>query len=147
MPPVRPGQNGIMTYRILEDGPRVVAVVHGATLPELFEHAVIAVFDIAYDVGRVRVERDVPVMAVGDTPEALLSDWLIQTIAAAATTHRLVVTTAAVDRLEMGGAQGAVGGYRCSEATLRRFVPGTAGLSGDIVDVPGGFWVRLVIDP
>jgi len=32
-----------MTYRVVDDGDHVVVVVQGATLPELFEHAALAI--------------------------------------------------------------------------------------------------------
>ncbi len=114
------------------------------TLPDLFERAALVVYDLAFDIERVRVERDVPVMAVGDTPDQLLGDWLEQVVKHARR-HNLVVCTVAVDRLEVGGVQGAIGGFAYDGAPPRRFVPSGAELAGSVVEVPEGHWVRLTV--
>ena len=131
-----------MSYRIIGEVGGIQVLVQGTTLFELFEHAALAVFDLSVGVDRVRVERDVPVMAVGDTPDSLLADWLRAVIGAAAE-YGLVVATVAVDRLEVGGVQGAIGGY-AHGGEAHRFVPGSAVVDGSIVEVPDGFWVRIV---
>ena len=135
-----------MTRRVLSDGSAPEFIVQGSTLEDLFEHVVLAVFGTAFTIDRVRVTRDVPVMAVGDTPEALLSDWLAMTIAAA-DEHGLAVTTVAVDRLEVGGVQGAIGGFPRSECALVGAWPVSVHTPDGIVTVPDGFWVRVQMTP
>jgi len=100
---------------------------------------------MTFEIERVRVERDVPVMAVGDNLDALMDDCLSQVLDATAK-HHLVVTTATVDRLETGGVQGAIGGYRRTGTAAARFLPRRAGIQNAIVDVPAGHWVRILIE-
>jgi SHS2 domain-containing protein len=135
-----------MTYRVISDGEPLEVVVMGATLPELFEHAAMAVYDATYELGRVRVERDVPLMAVGDSLEVLLQDWLGELVTMA-DHHDLAVTVATVDRLEPGGVQGSFGGYRSGDAPVKGSRPARVEAVGDIIEVPDGFWVRLAIFP
>lgn len=131
-------------FEVAGENPLSVVVV-ASTLAELFEYAGLAISHATYAIDRVRVHRDVPVMAVGDTPEALLEDWIIE-ILSAVERHGLVTTTVAVDRLETGGVQGAIGGARADEFAVIR--PAVTGIvrRPDIVRVPDGLWTRLELE-
>jgi len=112
-------------------------VAYGATLPDLFEHAAYGIFDhLFYIEGRVP-ERDVPVMAIGDSPEELLADWLEQVLLAAEL-HDVLPTYFVVDRLETGGVQGALGGIRGAWQGVGISVDETG-----VIRIPDGWWVRI----
>jgi SHS2 domain-containing protein len=49
---------------------------YGSTLPEVFEHAAMALFGVMYDLVEVRIEDEVKVEAKGIDKEKLLYDWL-----------------------------------------------------------------------
>lgn len=49
---------------------------YGSTLPEVFEHAAMAMFGVMYDLEEVRIEDQVKVEAKGSDKEKLLYDWL-----------------------------------------------------------------------
>lgn len=112
-------------------------VAFGATLPDLFENAAYGTFDYLFQIEGRPPERDVPVMAIGDTPGELLVDWLAQ-ILILTRHHNLLPTYFAVDRLETGGVQGALGGIRGGWLPARCSVA-----ESGIVEVPGGWWTRL----
>lgn len=49
---------------------------YGKDLPEVLEHAAMAMFEIMFDLEGVEKEEEVIVEAVGSTEELLLFDWL-----------------------------------------------------------------------
>ena len=112
-------------------------IAYGVTLAELFENAAYGVVAHA-GVGEAASPRyDVSVMAIGDTPEELLEDWLRQL------RHRgseagLSLTSFVIDRLEEGGVQGAASGNRAAG------LPGWADWTVEVVvALPESFWARL----
>lgn len=112
-------------------------VAYGATLPDLFEHAAYGIFDHLFQLEDRVPQRDVPVMAIGDSVDDLLSDWLTQVLAAAEE-HDLMPTCFVVDRLEMGGVQGALGGERNGWQPMGFSIDETG-----VVCVPHGWRVRI----
>lgn len=123
----------------IDPGPPAVLTAYGATLGELFENAAFALFDWRGDTDPPRIDRDVPLVAVGDTVEELLGDWL-QVAVARARELQLVLVTFTVDRLEMGGVQGVAAGYWA--------VPGGVSAPQErpvVTEIPDGFWARFVI--
>lgn len=112
-------------------------IAYGATLPDLFEHAAYGIFDHLFHIeGRV-AERNVPVMAIGDSPEELLSDWLDQLLVAAEH-HGVLPTYFVVDRLETGGVQGGFGGVRGAWRRVTFSLDETG-----VVGIPDGWWARV----
>jgi SHS2 domain-containing protein len=112
-------------------------VAYGATLPDLFEHAAYGMFDYLFQLEGRTPERDVPVIAIGDSPEELLIDWLTQVLVAAQE-HQLLPTYFVVDRLETGGVQGALAGVRGGWREVEFSLDETG-----VVSVPDGWWVRI----
>src|SRR6266850_4167068 len=63
-------------YEFFEHTADAGAVVRGATLPRLFEHAACALFDLACDRRTVRPRRAVRIAVEGSSLEDLLVRWL-----------------------------------------------------------------------
>jgi SHS2 domain-containing protein len=129
-------------YRQLSvDPPRVL--VFGATNEELFENAAFAMFDQAYEIGVLAPTYSRPVVAPGDTVEALLANWLDELLFISEQ-ERLVWSSFVVDRLEEGGVQGSASGMPIDEAGLRpRMITGLAEPAPAPVPVPDGWWIEL----
>jgi SHS2 domain-containing protein len=100
------------------EGPAVVVTVFGATLPELFESAAHAVFDLSYDLRGVAPTYSRPVVAPGDDGRGLLVNWLNELLAESDRSG-LAFALFMVDRLEEGGVQGSASGMPIAE-TVRR---------------------------
>ena len=115
-------------------------IAYGATLKELFEHAAYAMAALTEGPPSSEPMYDVPVMAIGDSLEELLGDWLRQ-LALAGEASSLSLRSFVVDRLEQGGVQGAAGGER---GTRRAQWPATR--VETVVEVPGGYWARVSIE-
>lgn len=49
---------------------------YGTTLPEVFEHAAMALFGVMYDLEEIKIENQVEVEATGLDKEKLLYGWL-----------------------------------------------------------------------
>ncbi len=112
-------------------------IAYGGTLAELFENAASGVVAHA-GVDKTRTPRyDVPVMAIGDSPEELLTDWLIQ-LGERSAAVQLTFTSFTIDRLEEGGVQGAASGYRDQSGPF--WSKWTVEV---VVAVAEGFWTRL----
>ena len=112
-------------------------IAYGVTLAELFENAAYGVVAHAGVGDPVSPHYDVPVMAIGDTPEELLEDWLRQ-LRVRGSEAGLSLTSFVIDRLEEGGVQGAASGGRAVNH------PGWADWTTEvIVALPENFWARL----
>ncbi len=133
-------------YEVIPHTADTGIIAYGATLPELFEHAAFGMFDLMVDVAGLRADRDVPVVAAGDTPEELLVAWLGELLYLGEV-HRLAFAAFTVDRLEEGGVQGAATGTPFDEVELRG-PPIKAVTWHDlaVVEIPGGWWARVIFD-
>jgi protein archease len=105
-------------YRLqaLPDGMSIT--VSAPTLPELFEDAAFAVFDLSYDLSQVPPTYSRPLVAPGDDRRHLLVNWLKELIAESDRSG-IAFCSFAVDRLEDGGVQGSASGMPLTE-TVRR---------------------------
>lgn len=92
-------------------------IAYGATLAELFENAAYGIAAHSGFDDRQSPLYDVAVMAIGDSPEELLGDWLVQ-LDLRSIEAGLSLVSFSVDRLEEGGVQGTAAGYRTSETVL-----------------------------
>ncbi len=121
-------------------------IAYGTTLRELFEHAAYGMFDLMFDLAALRPQRDVPVVAAGDTAEDLLVGWL-EELLFLGEVHRLAFAGFTVDRLEEGGVQGAATGAPLDEVELRG-PPIKAVTWHDlaVVQIPDGWWARVIFD-
>lgn len=112
-------------------------IAYGVTLAELFEnvaYGVVAHFGVREGASPL---YDVPVMAIGDTPEELLDDWLRQ-LRLRGSEAGLSLTSFVIDRLEEGGVQGSASGNRAVDQ------PGWAEWTVEVVvALSESFWVRL----
>ncbi len=116
-------------------------IAYGVTLAELFENVAYGVVAHAGVGEGVSPRYDVPVMAIGDTPEELLEDWLRQ-LCLRGSEAGLSLTSFVIDRLEEGGVQGSASGNRTIDQ------PAWAVWTVEvIVAVQAGFWVRLRTRP
>lgn len=112
-------------------------IAYGSTLAELFENAAYGTAARAGIDGAGAPLYDVPVMAIGDSPEDLLADWLIQ-LGERAAEARLTFSSFTIARLEEGGVQGAASGYRGQTgASWAEWTVEVVVAAGD------GFWARL----
>ena len=133
-------------YDILSHTADTAIIAYGATLPELFENAAFGMFDLMVDLAGVRSAASRPVVAAGDDPESLLVAWLSELLVISEADD-LVFSWFAVDRLEEGGVQGSAGGAPPSGMELRG--PPIKGVTYHdlaVVEIPDGWWARLVFD-
>ncbi len=133
-------------YEVLPHTADTGVIAYGSTLPELFENAGYAMFDLMFDLGSLRPQRDVPVVAVGDDPEGLLVDWLSELLRHAEE-QGLAFCLFTVDRLEEGGVQGAAGGAPVGGLELRG--PPIKAVTYHqlaVVQIPDGWWARVIFD-
>ncbi|RKY47984.1 MAG: archease [Candidatus Neomarinimicrobiota bacterium] len=63
-------------YRIFDHVSDLGLEIYGSTLPELFENAGFALFDLISDVGNVRAKISHPICVKGESLDLLLRDWL-----------------------------------------------------------------------
>lgn len=111
-------------------------IAYGSVAIELFENAAYGIAS-RFSMEHPRLaNHDVPIAAIGDTYEELLSDWLAQLGEASAAGMMFVSFT--VDALEVGGVRGAAAGYRMQanwpETTVET-----------VVTVPDGLWARILL--
>jgi SHS2 domain-containing protein len=92
-------------------------IAYGSTLAELFENVAYGIAAHSGFDDRRSPLYDVAVMAIGDSPEELLGDWLVQ-LDLRSIEAGLSLVSFSVDRLEEGGVQGTAAGYRSSETVL-----------------------------
>ncbi|MBK5267836.1 MAG: hypothetical protein JJE47_10415 [Acidimicrobiia bacterium] len=112
-------------------------IAYGSTLAELFENAAYGIAAHSGFDDRQSPLYDVAVMAIGDSPEELLGDWLVQ-LDIRSIEAGLSLVSFSVDRLEEGGVQGTAAGYRSSETALsQRWDVET------IVPMVDGAWARI----
>ncbi len=133
-------------YEVIPHTADTGIVAYGAALPELFEHAAYGMFDLMYDLSALRADRDVPVLAAGDTVDELLVGWLGELLFLGEV-ERLAFAGFTVDRLEEGGVQGAATGAPLGDAELRG-PPVKAVTWHDlaVVQIPDGWWARVIFD-
>jgi SHS2 domain-containing protein len=112
-------------------------IAYGVTLAELFENAAYGVVAHAGVTEGASPRYDVPVMAIGDTPEELLEDWLRQ-LRLRSRDAGLSLTSFVVDRIEEGGIQGSASGNRVVHRP--RWAEWIVEV---VVALPESFWVRL----
>ena len=136
----------MIRYEVLPHTADTGIIAYGVTLAEVFENAAFGMFDLMFDLSAVPTERSRPVMAAGDTPEELLVAWL-GALLAESEIHGLAFASFTVDRLEEGGAQGSAQGAPAAELELRG-PPVKAVTFHDlaVVEVPNGWWARLIFD-
>ncbi len=133
-------------YEVLPHTADTGIVAYGSTLFELFENAAYGMFDLMYDLASLGGGPDRPVMAAGDTAEELLVGWLAELLYESETAY-LAFRTFTVDRLEEGGVQGAASGPSLAFVELRG-APIKAVTYHDlaVVEIPGGWWARVIFD-
>ena len=138
-----PGQDALFTISVTNIGG---GDAYGVTLTELFEHAAYGMFDLMFELEPIPSEAVRPVAAVGDSPEDLLVGWLSELLAVAEI-EDLVFSSFGVDRLEEGGVQGWAGGASAAGRELRG-PPIKAVTYHDlaIVEIPDGWWARILFD-
>lgn len=135
----------MMRYRSLGGDPlRVLAF--GPTRGELFENAAFAMYDQGFDIAPVPPRYSRPIVSPGDTHVELLANWLDELLFLGRQ-EGLVWSSFAVDRLEEGGIQGSASGMPEAEVEARSVaVAGLAGLPGELVRIPDGWWVELAFE-
>ncbi len=133
-------------YEVLDHTADVAIIAFGATPAEVFENAAFGMFDLMFEFTPGPTRRDVPVVAAGDTVEELLVAWL-QELLFLSEIHDVAFDYFTVDRLEEGGVQGSAGGTSTHSTPLIG-APIKAVTYHDlaVVEVPGGWWARVVFD-
>jgi len=133
-------------YEVVSHTADIAFIAYGSTLEEVFENAAFATFDVVFDLAAASGRITRPIVADGDTPEELLVSWLNELLAEAET-RGLAFSRFGVDRLEEGGVQGWAGGDPIDETPLIG-APVKAATHHDlvIVEIPEGWWVRVVLD-
>jgi len=133
-------------YEPLEHTADAGIIAYGSTPHELFENAAYGMFDLMFDLGPLEPRRDVPVMAAGDSVEDLLVAWL-EELVFLSEVHSLAFCYFTVDRLEPGVVQGSTGGSPTAGLELRG-APIKAVTMHDlaVVEIPNGFWARVIFD-
>ena len=106
-------------YRTEIAGEGLTVSVTGATLPELFESAAYAVFDLSYDLRLMSPTYSRPLVAPGDDRRRLLVNWLNELIAESERSG-IAFCLFMVDRLEEGGVQGSASGMPLVETVRRK---------------------------
>lgn len=133
-------------YVVVPHTADVAFIAFGDTLEEVFENAAFAMFDITFDLaaGGGRLSR--PIVADGDTAEDLLVSWLSELLVESEV-HGLAFSRFAIDRLEEGGVQGWAAGDPVEVIPLIG-APVKAVTHHDlaIVEIPDGWWARVVLD-
>lgn len=133
-------------YDVVSHTADVGFIAYGATPAEMFEHAAFAMFDLVFDLtGAVgRVSR--PIVAAGDSLQDLLVAWLSEVLTESEI-HDLAFSSFGVDRLEDGGVQGWAAGDPVDRFELKG-APVKAVTHHDlaVVEVPDGWWARVVLD-
>ena len=135
-----------MRYEILDHTADTGIRAYGVTELELFENAAWGMFDLMFDLTSLKPQRDVPVVAAGDSLEELLVNWLSELLYQAETLG-LALCYFTVDRLETGGMQGSAGGTPASTTELRG-PPIKAVTYHDlaVVETPNTWWARIIFD-
>ncbi|HSM02511.1 MAG TPA: archease [Acidimicrobiia bacterium] len=133
-------------YETIDHTADVAFIAYGATLEELFENAAFAMFDITFDLSEASGRISRPIVADGDTPEELLVNWLNELLVESET-RGLAFSRFGVDRLEEGGVQGWASGDSIDDVSLAG-APVKAATHHDlaIVEIPDGWWARVVLD-
>ena len=133
-------------YETIPHTADVAFIAYGTTLEELFENAAFAMFDITFDLSEASGRNTRPIVADGDTPEELLVNWLNELLAEGET-RGLAFSQFGVDRLEEGGIQGWAGGDPIEDTSLEG-APVKAATHHDlaVVEIPDGWWARVVLD-
>lgn len=136
----------LIRYEVLAHTADTAIIAYGTTLPELFENAAFGMFDLMFEAASIPSEHSRPVAAAGDTVEDLLVGWLGELLVEAEI-HDLAFSSFTVDRLEEGGVQGSAQGAPAGALELRG-PPIKAVTYHDlaVVEVPDGWWARLVFD-
>ena len=106
-------------YRTFDHGDGTTITVTAATLPELFENAAFALFDLSFDLAGVAPTYSRPLVAPGDGMPELLVNWLTELILESERAG-IAFSLFMVDRLEDGGLQGSASGMPLSAAVHRR---------------------------
>ncbi len=133
-------------YEVIEHTADAAIIAYGDTPADLFENAAYGMFDIMFDLDAVAGSSSRPVVAAGDSLEDLLVAWL-SSLLAEAEIAGLVFCGFTVDRLEEGGVQGSAHGAPVSGVELLG-PPVKAVTYHDlaVVEVPEGWWARVVFD-
>jgi SHS2 domain-containing protein len=133
-------------YEVIDHTADAAIIAYGDTVAELFENAGYALFDLVFDLSEVPGSASRPIVAAGDTIEDLLVGWL-SSLLAEAEIAGLAFSTFSIDRLEEGGVQGWAAGMPVSALELIG-PPVKAVTYHDlaVVEVPEGWWARVVFD-
>ena len=116
----------------------------GPTLPDLFESAAFAVFDLSFDLSGVAPTYSRPVVAPGDTTAELLRNWLVALLAESRRSE-IAFSLFMVDRLEEGGVQGSASGMPKGSAVRRPHMVGGVTNVEAPVEVGDGWSVRFEV--
>lgn len=133
-------------YEALEHTADAAIVAYGDTLPELFENAAYGMFDLMFDLTSAPGSRSRPIVATGDSVEDLLVGWL-SSLLTESEISGLAFSTFTVDRLLEGGVQGSAGG--APSGGLELVGPPVKAVTYHdlaVVEVPDGWWARVVFD-
>jgi SHS2 domain-containing protein len=133
----------VRRYEVINERPLAIRAF-GATLPELFEHAAYAVFDQGYRLDEIPPTYSRPVIAAGDTMDALLCHWL-EELLGMSRAEGIVPSYFVVDRLEEGGVQGSAAGLLVAETVPRQRRVVAVG-SVRVVEHGAGAWCELELE-
>ena len=108
----------IPRYEVLSHTADTGVVVHGATIPEVFESAAFAMFDLMFGIGDLEGGEPIRIQIVALTVEDLLVDWL-STLLFEAETNDLALCSFEVETIDEGRLAGRVSGVgvACSAAS------------------------------
>lgn len=109
----------VSRYETVDHDTGATITVTGATLPELFENAAYAVFDLTFELADVAPTYSCPLAAPGDGRSELLVNWLNQLLAESERSG-IAFCLFMVDRLEDGGVQGSASGMPITTTVRRR---------------------------
>ena len=99
----------IPRYEVLSHTADTGVVVHGATIPEVFESAAFAMFDLMFGIGDLEGGEPIRIQIVALTVEDLLVDWL-STLLFEAETNDLALCSFEVETIDEGRLAGRVSG-------------------------------------
>jgi SHS2 domain-containing protein len=133
-------------YEVLSHTADTGVIVYGATMPELFENAAFAMFDLMFGIGGLRGVAPVNVEVAATTVEELLVDWL-STLLFEAETRDLALCSFGIDTLGDGRLSGWASGISSFDLELRG-APIKAVTYHDlaIVELTEGWSARMVFD-
>jgi SHS2 domain-containing protein len=133
-------------YDVVPHTADAAVVAYGKTLAGMFENAAYAMFDIVFDLDAIAATESRSIAASGEGHEELLVAWLSEILTESEASD-LVFTGFTVEALEDGEVRGEAVGTVSAGQELRG-APIKAVTYHDlaVVEVPGGWWARVVFD-